>query len=194
MASTRATTTLDDVPSDEELVEAARHALPAFEHLYCRYVSGVYGYCFRRLGSEADAADATSLTFTRALTNIQSCDPRSFRPWLFTIVRHVVLDYFRTNARVADLTGLETMEDPKAGPEEQAVAGDTRRLLQEGIRRLSEEQRSIIELRLAGLNTVEIAAVLGKSRNAIDQAQFRAVNRLRALIRPNLAIMEEPAT
>jgi RNA polymerase sigma-70 factor (ECF subfamily) len=194
MTSLRATTTLDDVPTDEELVEAARHALPAFEHLYRRYVSGVYGYCFRRLGSEADAADATSLTFTRALANIQSCDPRSFRPWLFTIVRHVVLDHFRTKARLADLTGLETMEDPRAGPEEQAVAGDTRRLLQEGIRRLSEEQRSIIELRLAGLNTVEIATVLGKSRNAIDQAQFRAVNRLRALIRPSLAMMEEPAT
>jgi RNA polymerase sigma-70 factor (ECF subfamily) len=47
---------------------------------------------------------------------------------------------------------------------------------------LTEDQRSVIELRLSGMTADEIAAILGKTRNAVDQAQFRAVSRLRVLL------------
>ena len=56
---------------------------------------------------------------------------------------------------------------------------------------LTEEQRSIIELRLAGLSANEIATALGKSRNAIDQMQYRAVARLRKLLTAPVLQMEE---
>ena len=45
--------------TDDQLVRAAQHALPAFEHLYRRYVNDVFRFCCRRLNSESDAADAT---------------------------------------------------------------------------------------------------------------------------------------
>lgn len=167
--------------TDDELVAAAQVALPAFEHLYRRYVDDVYHFCYRRLRTEADAADATSAIFTRVLINIKQCQPHSFRPWLFAISRNIVADHYRQAHPAVSLDGVE-IEDQAVGPEALAIAGEERRSLAAVLGRLTEEQQSIIEMRLAGLNANEIALALGKSRNAIDQMQFRAVNRLRALL------------
>jgi RNA polymerase sigma-70 factor (ECF subfamily) len=179
-------------PTDGELVAAAQLALPAFEHLYRRYVNDVYRFCLHRLGNEADGADATSIVFTRALTNIRSCQGSSFRPWLFAIARNVVIDHFRAARPAAVLDQSFEIADGAIGPEELAIAGDERRRLTALLGRLTDEQRSIIELRLAGLNATEIANALGKSRNAIDQMQFRAVARLRTLLAAPTLQLEEP--
>lgn len=177
--------------SDDELVTAAKHALPAFEHLYRRYVNDVYRFCLHRLDSPEDAADATSMVFTRALAGIKSCQSNSFRPWLFAIARNVVTDHYR-GSRPTDVLD-ETVEivDRSSGPEELAISGDLRRTLAAAMRSLTEEQRSIIELRLAGMRANEIAAILGKSRNAIDQMQYRAIARLRTLLNSPVLGMEE---
>jgi RNA polymerase sigma-70 factor (ECF subfamily) len=167
---------------DRVLVEAARHALPAFEHLYRRYVDDIYRFCFRRLGNEADVADATSQIFARALTNIGACDPDSFRAWLYAIARNVVTDTWRANRSGVDLDTANDVPDLARGPEEHVIASQESLFLREKVAELSPDQRAVIELRLAGLTAAEIAITLGKNRNAVDQLQFRAVNRLRTLL------------
>jgi RNA polymerase sigma-70 factor (ECF subfamily) len=183
--------TTEDQFTDDQLLAAAQQALPAFEHLYRRYVNDVYRFCHRRLGTEADAADATSVVFTRALTNIKSCQAHSFRPWLFTIARNVVTDHYRAARPVEMLTEANEIPDHAASPEERAIRGDERRSLEAALAHLTDDQRSIIELRLAGLSAQEIASALGKSRNAIDQMQYRAVSRLRTLLNPPAMKLEE---
>ena len=176
--------------SDDQLVRAAQ--------LRCRRSSTLSPLCQRRvpvllspaqLG--ADAADATSAIFTRALANIGDCQAQSFRPWLFTIARNVVTDHYRAARPVETLDESIEVTDEAVGPEELAIAGDERQSLTAALRQLTDEQRSIIELRLAGLSANEIAAALGKSRNAIDQMQYRAVARLRKLLAVPVLQMEE---
>jgi RNA polymerase sigma-70 factor, ECF subfamily len=173
---------LGEDSSDGELVLAAQSALPAFEHLYRRYVNDVYRYCRQRLHEESDAADATSQTFVRALSNIQSCRQETFRPWLFAIARNVVIDAWRHARTAVELDDVLELVDTADGPESRAIAADDRQSVLAAMVHLTEDQRTIIEFRLAGLTGAEIAAVLGKSRNAVDQAQFRAINRIRTLI------------
>lgn len=191
MEETSITRTTQAAPPDDELVRAAQLALPAFELLYQRYVNDVFRFCQRRLHSDADAADATSAIFTRALMNIKTCQPASFRSWLYAIGRNVVTDHYRALHPTEALGESFDLPDLAAGPEELAIQDDEQRSLQRVLRSLSDEQRSVIELRLAGLTGNEIADVLGKTRNAIDQAQFRAVTRLRELLAPPAMQMEE---
>jgi RNA polymerase sigma-70 factor (ECF subfamily) len=47
---------------------------------------------------------------------------------------------------------------------------------------LPPEQRRVLELRLAGLSTAEIAQALGQTPNAIRVSQFRAMTRLRLMM------------
>jgi RNA polymerase sigma-70 factor (ECF subfamily) len=176
--------TSEEQETDEALVAAAQRALPAFEHLYRRYVNDIYRFCYRRIGSEADAADATSQVFTRALASIQKCRPETFRAWLYAIARNVVIDHHRAAKPAAQIEESFELADDTDGPEELAIQQDQRRRLAGLLTFLSDDQRAVIELRLAGLSAAEIATALGKTRNAIDQAQFRAVSRLRDLLSP----------
>jgi RNA polymerase sigma-70 factor, ECF subfamily len=178
----------DENATDRDLVAAAQKAMPAFEHLYRRYVADIYRFCLRRLANEADAADATSQIFSRALTNIGSCDPASFRAWLYAIARNAVHDVWRGAKSGAALDAAFEVPDAAIGPEEHAIASQEAALLREKIAELTPDQRAVIELRLAGLTAAEIATALGKSRNAVDQAQFRAITRLRTLLTPPVAV------
>jgi RNA polymerase sigma-70 factor (ECF subfamily) len=176
---------LADAPAasidDATLVARAKREVKAFAPLYVRYYDRVYAYCYRRLGNPDDAADATSLIFSRVLAALSSCKDESFRSWLFSIAHNVLVDYYRTRKIDRPLDDAFEVADRAPSPEDEAIAADAKATVTMLLAELPEEQRAVLELRLAGLTSKEIAAVLGKQPNAVDQAQFRAMTRLKLL-------------
>jgi RNA polymerase sigma-70 factor (ECF subfamily) len=181
-------------PPDEALVRAAQRSLAAFEPLYLRYADDVFRFCLRRLASETEAADAASIVFGRAMAKIAACQPESFRSWLFAIARNVVIDHYRAARLTQPFEPEHEIEDHAHGPEELAVHRDEMALVRSLLAKLTDDQRAVIELRLSGMTADEIAAIPGKTRNAVDQAQFRAVSRLRALLADAVTPKEEART
>lgn len=181
-SSTTATTGLCDTESDDAaLVVRAQIHRGAFGPLYQRYADLVFRYCFRRLGEQEAAADATSQIFIKAITGLPGCNPEKFRSWLFAIAHNVTIDLLRDRkSRRMDEDFPEPI-DLTPGPEELALRSDEGDRLREVLLQLPLDQQRILELRLAGLSTVEIADSLGRTRGAIDTAQCRAVQRLRAI-------------
>jgi len=163
---------------------AAKRDRMAFGPLYQRYVDPVYRYALRRLGSREAAEDATALVFMKALTALPTYrdDVATFRSWLFAIAHNVLVDLCRGRHSAADLQAAEWLADPSPGPEETALASEGQREVQFLLAAVAPDQRRVMELRLAGLSTVEVAAVLGRSPGAIRATQFRAANRLRELV------------
>ncbi|MFN8591141.1 MAG: sigma-70 family RNA polymerase sigma factor [Thermomicrobiales bacterium] len=176
--------TPEDV-AEAELVARAQHDPRAFAPLYTRYADPVYRYCFRRLGSEEAAADATSAIFAKALAALPRYRTGSFRSWLFTIAHNTIVD----GLRVVQVEALpETVDepiDPSPTPEEAAMTADAGRELRAALAHLSGDQRRVVELRLAGLTDQEIAQVTGRSLAATRMVQVRAVARLRRLLLPH---------
>ena len=71
-------------------------------------------------------------------------------------------------------------------PDEEAADADAHDRILRVLRELwSDDQRRVCELRAAGLTGEEIAAVLGKSHQAVRQLQTRAKDRLRTLLTAN---------
>jgi RNA polymerase sigma-70 factor (ECF subfamily) len=168
--------------SDEsELVAAAQRDRAAFAPLYSRYARPIYRYCFRRLGDHDAAEDATSQTFVKALAGIHRCRPEqgSFRSWLFTIADRVVTDCYRRKKPRAGIEEAVEIESGDPGPEEYAMASETRQTVQALLERLSPDQARVVALRLAGLIGPEIAAVIGREHQAVKSLQFRAFARMR---------------
>ena len=161
------------------LVQAARTNPEAFTPLYQRYVDPIYRFCHRRLGTREEAEDATSITFQKALRSLGSFQRGSFRAWLFAIADRTTLDRLRRGKREQPLEHAFLVPDRGETPEDLALGADARRQLQAALSVLTADQRRVIELRLSGLDTAEIAQVLDRNRNAIDALQFRAVQRLR---------------
>ena len=168
---------------DEELVaQADRHA--AFAVLYERYTPSILRYCRLRIGNLHDAEDTTASILLKAFAGFPPDQRSTFRAWLFTIAHHTVVDFYRRSDRTPETTlDLDTADhvaDTSPTPEEHILHDDDSATLRRAMSNLNDDQRQVIELRLAGLKGAEIATVTGRSHNAVKMLQHRALNRLRA--------------
>jgi RNA polymerase sigma-70 factor (ECF subfamily) len=175
---------------EEALISLAQRDRSAFAPLYERYLPLIYGYCRLRLETVEAAEDATAIIFTNALDALPRYRTRTsggFRAWLFTIAHHAVTDFHRERSRrpVARIEAAMSVVDEASNPEEQALTTMDGLALRDALTALPEEQRRIVELRLAGLSDREIATALGRGHGAIRMSQLRAVRRLRALLNPS---------
>ena len=180
------------IQADDEKVLVARAARnpEAFAPLYLRYFDRIHAYCFRRLGNPDEAADVTSIVFSRALSSLHTFRGDSFRSWLFAIAHNALTDHYRHRRPETSLDDAVRLRDRHPSPEDEAIAHEAQRTVVALLAALPEEQRQVVELRLAGLTSKEIGAVLGKQANAIDQAQYRAMTRLRVLAASAGSVME----
>ena len=179
------TGTEPDREADEAaLMARAQQDLHDFAPLYHRYYRPIFGYCHRRLEHREAAADATSQTFARALTGIHGFRSGSVAAWLFTIARNVVIDTVRSRRFHLDLDDAAELSAGGPRPEDEAIANDQQRALFAALRTLTPDQRHVVELRLAGLTSPEIASVLGTTTGAVKASQSRAYARLRTALAP----------
>jgi RNA polymerase sigma-70 factor (ECF subfamily) len=174
----------------EELPDSAVVALAlqnprAFGELFDRYWNDIFKFCYYRLGDWHWAEDVASQVFLEAMAHLQAFDGRgqsdSFRAWLYGIARNVTASARRSEQRhptasIEQQTGLIDRAD---SPEEQAVAADELARLRSLLQLLSPEQQELVELRLGGLTSLEIAQVLGKSHDAVRKAQSRTMAALK---------------
>lgn len=173
---------------DERLIARARDDPQAFGELYDRYLDPIHRYCLRRLGDRAAAEDVTSQVFLQALAALTRYRPDgnggTVRSWLFAIAHNAVADQGRHRARrpTTPIDDALTIADPGPGPEDEAIRVQTRRELTDALAHLTDDQRAVITLRLAGLTGPEIARAVGRSHGSVRLSQFRALARLRDLL------------
>ena len=166
--------------SDEELMARYQSAdEAAFAEIYARYARKIYGFLVRRLGNRDDCAELFQETFLRLHRARSSYKPKmSFKTWLYTIAQNLIRDRFRRKerSRITPLTALTENVIEKAAP-------DGSRLLlsfKEAFETLTDEQKEAIILsRFEGLRYNEIAVVMGRSSDAVNQLIQRAIRHLR---------------
>jgi len=132
-------------------------------------------------GERNDVDELVQDTFVRAFNSIDGFrGDSSFRTWLFTIQRRLLLDRRRTEKRRRD---KDEVQEDTASTEYDAldsvVADETRKRLQEAVGRLSPTQRDVFALRVGeGLSYKEIADAVGTTEGA---ARVHYHNAMRAV-------------
>ena len=129
-------------------------------------------------------------SWMRALGAIETCNDMHFRSWLFAIAHNVLTDLHRSRHPEHHLDDAFNVPGREPSPEEAALARETEQTVSTLLAQLAPDQRSVLELRLAGLTSKEIGSVLNKHPNAVDQAQFRAMQRLRSLVAAGQPFLE----
>ncbi len=170
------------VEEDADLVARAQHDRLEFATLYRQYLPRIYAYCYRRLGSQDAAEDATSQIFTQALAALPRFQRGSFRAWLFTIAHNVVVDELRRSRPVASLDAGHDLASRALELEDVATRVEAEQTIATLMGQLSPAQQQVLELRLAGLNAVEIASVMGRSHGTIRNLHHQTLVRLRELL------------
>lgn len=175
------------VDADDELeVKRTRTDPEAFGVLYQRYSGPIFRMCLRAVGDADQADDLTAMVFLRAFERLGKYRQQpggSFRSWLYAIALNIVRDEWRKNNRITNLRDDHPeLPDHAPGPEELSVHRLTVDDVRAALITLSDRHRSIVELRLSGLTTKEIAATLGMSLPALKSAQTRAYAAIREQI------------
>jgi RNA polymerase sigma-70 factor (ECF subfamily) len=83
---------------------------------------------------------------------------------------------------MAPLEAARDITDDAPLPEQVAITQDERYRLLAALDQLPEDQRHVVQLRMAGLTGLEVAALMGRSHPAVKMLQQRAFVRLRELL------------
>jgi RNA polymerase sigma-70 factor, ECF subfamily len=151
-----------------------------FEALYQAHHRAVLAYCARR-ASPWDAWDAASDVFLVAWRKLEAvpATPEA-RAWLIGVAFKVLTNQRRgTRRRLHLMTRIGSTPSAVPPPDEQILRAEEDRAVIEALARLKPTDREIITLTLWDeLSPIEIAQVLGISRDAVDQRYSRAKRRL----------------
>jgi RNA polymerase sigma factor (sigma-70 family) len=147
---------------------------------YDRYADPLYQYCRTLLSDPADAADAVQDTFVIAVSRLDGLrDPSQLRPWLYVVARNEALRILRSKKGTAALDEASDVTDDSGDVSADAERADLRALLEDATAGLNPGEREVIELQLRqGLETAEVATVLGVSRNNAHALLSRAREQL----------------
>lgn len=171
----------DDEPSDKELITRwQRGDERAAAELVARHAQALARFA-ASFGEREDIDDLVQETFVRAFQSLDGFrGDSSFRTWLFTIERRLMLD--RRRALKRRPVGVEVHEDDAATEYDALdtlVAGETGKRVQQAMERLSPTQREVFALRVGeGLSYREIADVVGTTEGA---ARVHYHNAMRAV-------------
>jgi RNA polymerase sigma factor (sigma-70 family) len=149
-----------------------------FEALYRTSRDDIYAYVATMLRDRSAAEDVTAAAFEKAYRKQGSFDAGrgSDRAWLFGIARHAALDELRRRKRSAHLTH----DPPDTAGQDTTSAIVDRATVRAAMGRLKVKDREIIALRYhAGLDTAEVAGVLGTTPTNAGTLLHRAMTNLR---------------
>jgi RNA polymerase sigma-70 factor (ECF subfamily) len=143
-----------------------------------RFQDRLFNFLLRRAGQAADAEDLTQEALVRAWRQIGKYRAEwRFSTWLFTIGARLTASHHRSRRRAAGMADLSGTEEMRAGD------GDDGGEDRDRGRRLWAAARLVLEgdsfdavwLRYAeGMNTREVAAVLGRTEVGVRVLLFRA--------------------
>jgi len=158
----------------------------AFEALVRRHSGGLHRAVARVLGDESEAWDVVQMAFLKAWQRLDSYDSRwSFATWLYRIGTNLAIDLLRSKSSRdrAHRAGSEHRLRVVGESEPASRLADGReveRLLENLVESLTPQQRAAFVLReVEGMDTAEVARVLGCSATTVRNHVFQARKNLR---------------
>ena len=175
---------------------AQERAREQYEGLVARHQHQISRIAFRYLKNEADVDEAVQDTFVKAFRHLSSHQEKvPFIAWLIRIAINTCLDQLKAKSRRNrwmlplvdsngnERTGVAEQVTRSQNPEEELLSKEQRTRLNTVIRRLPEQQQTVLTLSVfEGATTYEISAIMGVSEATVRVHQFRAIRRLQKWI------------
>lgn len=155
----------------------------AFDRLMLAHQRKVAGLAMKILGNREDALDAAQESFLRVYRHLNKYDQsRNFDAWLCGIVVNVCRDHARKRAGRNAVPIDEIAEPPGPGDtESDAILRQQQALVMRALETLTEKERKAIVLRdMEGLDTEEVAGILGSSPSTVRSQICSARSKIRA--------------
>jgi RNA polymerase sigma-70 factor (ECF subfamily) len=174
--------------TDAILIHRARGGdAEAVVALYQAHSPAIFRYFLLRVSERTAAEDLTGEVFEKMVAALPRYEERGlpFAAWLFRIAHDRWVDFQRRSQHRQTEPLSDWLESDEPGTEAQALARTERARLLAVIETLTDEQRSVVQLRFVeGYSLEEVAQLLGKNTGAIKALQHRALQQLARKLDP----------
>lgn len=178
--------------SAPDLPAASGSAVPWTAETLCRewyeaYGRSVYNYFRFHVPLPDVAEDLTAETFLKVVRAADRFDPRrgTAKAWILAVARNTLGDW-RRRARLRQYVALGTMHDlvyDAPSPEEGLLREEEVGRLLDAVASLDDADRELIGLRYgSGLDTAEVAQLLGIREGSVRTRLWRVLGRLRVVL------------
>jgi RNA polymerase sigma-70 factor (ECF subfamily) len=174
--------------SDLELYEMIRggggDAERGFKELYRRYAPRIHAYCYKILEDKEEAEDVFQETFVKFYVGIrQERMMTNVSGFIFRIARNLSLNRIRDRAPFEPIEGIEIEVNADHSLEQNELLG----LIAGAVELLDLEYREAFVLReYENMSYEEIADIVGCSVANAKSRVFRARQKIRKLLEPNI--------
>ncbi len=154
----------------------------AFEPLVDRYQKTIYNVALRMARDPDDAADITQNVFIKASEKLGSYDPKyKFFSWIYRIAVNESLNFVGSKRRNDELP--EDLVSGEGNPEEMLQAGMLSHSVEEGLAKLTDDNRIVIILRhFEELSYDEIGFILDLPVKTVKSRLFTARQSLKKIL------------
>lgn len=156
----------------------------SFEHVYTIYSPRLYAHILRFVKSAAVAEELLQDTFQRVWEYKQNIDPdKSFKPYLSTIARNLVYDYFNSTSRrrLLERHWLSIEENKILPVSHPLEVKETEQILEIAVCRLPPQRKLVYTLcKLEGKSYKDVSKTLGISESTISDHIVKATKSIKA--------------
>lgn len=160
-----------------------------FNRIYDEYNQELYRFIFYMVKNKETTEDLIQEVYIRILKSYESFRGESSeKTWIFSIARHVTIDFFRAQKRkrerILDFFDWgekgETLSDDNPLPEELAEKSEEIIRLYKNLDKCTLDQKSVLILRfIQEFSIKETAEALGFSESKVKTTQHRALKVLK---------------
>ncbi len=137
----------------------------------------LFRFILKKIKNEADAQDVVQNTFLKMWQNCEKVEFPKAKSYLFTVAYRDMIDGIRKMSKISQ---PETMPDRATSA---AAPSDIKDLLNRGLQRLSDVQRSVVMLKdYEGYSYKEIGEIVNLSEAQVKVYIFRARKKLKEFL------------
>lgn len=160
-----------------------------FSYIYTQYFTPLFRYILYQTKNRETAEDIVQTVFLKALRQKGRLQHDAFPPlsYFFVIARNTVIDHWRKKREIAlndSEDAFTSLIDTRENPQDKMEKEFDSRKIKMALEKLSSEQKEVLTLRfISDIENKEIARILDKTEEAVRQTQYRAIKKLRKLIK-----------
>jgi RNA polymerase sigma-70 factor (ECF subfamily) len=151
--------------------------------IYKQFNSELLGYVKSKVRSKEDAEDILQNVFIKISSNLEKLNEEvKLKNWLFTITRNAIIDYYRTKAKVKQVTVAGDIENDILEEKDPDPTKGLDQCMSTMIGLLPEEYRDIIiDSEIKGLKQKDLADMYGIAYPSMRSRVQRGRERLKQL-------------
>ncbi len=177
--------------SDQDLLsDIANGDSRAFEILYRRYFSKLYGAAYKRLQDKELTEEIVQELFVSLWERRASLPIENIENYLFTSIKYLVIAQFRKDTLFEKYSSTLNLDENDDNFTEQAVAFDElNEAYQQALQVIPERCREVFLLKRSGLSQKEISERLDISEKTVENQMTKALKILRGALKDYTALL-----